>query len=221
MENKLTLKEVEQRIHWTLSQKIDHSLYIIDSFIAQYPTCTVSFSGGVDSTVLLFLTRMINKDRKGIFVNTTNELSEILKFVKTVENIETILPEITFTQVVEKYGFPLISKKVSCMLNHLKHPTNNNAASRQLHLTGIKRDGTKSTAFLLAKKWKHIIAAPYDVTDKCCYYLKKKPLHRIEGGSLVGTMATDSMMRKMVYMQTGCINPKNTASNSFINLDKV
>ena len=100
MEYKIQQKELNERLNWSLNQKIDHSLYIIDSFISQYPNSVVSFSGGVDSQVLLRLVRMIDKDRKGVFVNTTNEHSEILKHVRTVDNIETILPEITFIQVI-------------------------------------------------------------------------------------------------------------------------
>ena len=207
MEYKVTQKELQERLKWSLNQKIDHSLGVIDSFISQYPNCVVSFSGGIDSQVLLFLSRMIDKNRKGIFLNTTNEHSEILKHVRIVENIETILPEITFIQIIEKYGFPLISKNVARMLDDLKHPTEKNKISRMCWETGVNREGKKSL-FVLPEKYKHIIKAPFDVTNKCCYYLKKKPFAKVnKEGVLIGTMVTESRDRMMSYMRTGCINP--------------
>jgi len=110
--NTITFQELNDRITWTLSQKIDHSLYVIDSFFAQYPNCRVAFSGGVDSTVMLDLVKMLKKDVIPVFGNTTNEHSEILRFVKSVDNINIVHPETTFIKVIEEYGFPMISKRV-------------------------------------------------------------------------------------------------------------
>jgi 3'-phosphoadenosine 5'-phosphosulfate sulfotransferase (PAPS reductase)/FAD synthetase len=212
MGHTVTQKELNEKLNWSLNQKIDHSLYIIDSFISQFPNCVVSFSGGIDSQVLLHLTRVIDKNRKGVFANTTNEHSEILKHVKTVENIETILPEITFIQIVEKYGFPLISKQIARMLNDLKHPTEKNKISRNNWIQGLQKDGTKSK-YILPKKYKHIINAPFDVTNKCCYYLKRKPLLKInKNGSLIGTKVLDSILRRFIYLQNGCIQVKRKQS---------
>ena len=206
---KITGKELNERIGWTLPQKIDHSLYIIDAFLGRYPNCRISFSGGIDSTVMLHLIRIIDKNKKAIFINTTNEHSEILKFVQTVDNVETIRPKMTFTKVVEKYGFPLISKLTARMLTDLRNPHPNNEDTRHLFLTGIKRDGTKSNSFQLAKKYRYLINAPFDITFKCCNYLKMEPIKLFKkDGTFVGTMAIDSRQRRSSYLQTGCINLK-------------
>lgn len=198
-------KELQQRINLSLNQKIDHALYIIDSFLGQYSDSVISFSGGIDSTVLQFFVRIIDKNRKSIFVNTTNEFSDILKFVRNSENVEIILPKITFFESVEKYGFPLISKKVARMIETIKNPTKNNEASRNLYLTGIKQNGEKGK-FIIPKKYKHLINAPFNVTCKCCYYLKKKPLSKFKNGIFIGTKITDSQLRRSSYIKTGCIN---------------
>ena len=204
--NKVTPQEFNERVKWNLQQKIDHSLYIIDSFLTQYPNCVISYSGGIDSTVLLYLVRIIDKNRKGVFVNTTNEHLEILKFVKETSNIETIVPKITFIEVVEKYGFPLVSKNIARMLNDLKHPTKKNAKSRKRWETGLNLKGN-TAHFLLSEKWKFLINQPFDVTNKCCYFLKKKPFKIYEkGGVIIGTLATESRDRKFSYLRTGCIN---------------
>lgn len=203
----ISSQELQQRINWTLEQKIDHSLYVIDAFIAQYPNSKIAFSGGIDSTVMLKLVRMFDKNRTAIFANTTNEFNEILHFVRDTENVEIVMPDVTFIKTVEKYGFPLISKKVARMIHDCKYPTANNQNSRTLYLTGIKQDGTKTKSFKLADKWKHLIDAPFDITYKCCDLLKKKPMEKFKSeGVFIGTMATDSGTRKGAYMKTGCIN---------------
>lgn len=200
-------EELRDRQNWTLPQKIDHSLYIIDSFIAKYPDSKIAFSGGVDSTVMLYLVRLIDKKKKAVFANTTNEFIEILRFVKETENVKTVMPETTFIHTVKKYGFPLISKKIARMITDLRNPTPNNIASRNLYLTGIKRDGTKTKSFKLPKKYKYLIDAPFDITNKCCNLLKIKPMSIFKkDGIFIGTMTIDSGIRKAVYMKTGCIN---------------
>ena len=203
----ITNEEYNNRIKWSLDQKVDHALYIIENFIAQNPNCSVSFSGGIDSTLLLWLVRKVDKNRKGVFVNTTNEFADIIRFVKETDNVEIINPKTTFIKVVQKHGFPLISKKVARMITDLRNPTKRNEASRNLYLTGIKLDGTKTKSFKLPERYKHLIHAPFDITFKCCNFLKKKPFREInKEGIFIGTMATDSQTRRGAYLKTGCIN---------------
>lgn len=203
----MNVAELNNRLKWSLSLKIDHSLYIIDSFLAQNPNSLIAFSGGIDSTVLLYLVRLISKNRAAIFANTTNEYIEILRFVRETENVKIVLPKTTFNNTVKQYGFPLISKKVSRMITDLRNPTDNNIASRRLYLTGIKSDGSKTKSFKLPEKYKYLIDAPFDITYKCCDVLKKKPMQGLsENGVFVGTTVNDSATRRGSYLKTGCIN---------------
>jgi hypothetical protein len=73
----------------------------------------VSFSGGKDSTVLLNLVREDYPNVRAVFVDTGLEYPEIRQFVKTFDNVEWLKPKMTFKNVVEKYGYPFISKEVS------------------------------------------------------------------------------------------------------------
>lgn len=73
----------------------------------------VSFSGGKDSTVLLTIAREMFPSIKGVYVDTGLEYSEVRNFVRTWDNVEWLKPKLTFKQVIEKYGYPFISKEVS------------------------------------------------------------------------------------------------------------
>jgi 3'-phosphoadenosine 5'-phosphosulfate sulfotransferase (PAPS reductase)/FAD synthetase len=204
---KVSEQEFKQKMAWSLNQKIDHGLGTIERFFNINPDAVTSFSGGIDSTVLLKMVRIIKPGSKGVFDNTTNEHSEILKFVRTCENIETVIPNETFIKVVQKYGFPLISKKIARMITDLRHPTEGNATVRNCYLTGMTRSGFVNNNWRLPKKWHFLIDVEFDLTSKCCDLLKKKPLQKFnKQGVFIGTMATDSRMRKQSYLQTGCID---------------
>lgn len=73
----------------------------------------VSFSGGKDSTVLLHMAREMYPNIKAVFVDTGLEYPEIREFVKTFDNVDWLRPKMNFKQVIEKYGYPFISKEVS------------------------------------------------------------------------------------------------------------
>ncbi len=207
--NIISPEELRERQKWTLDQKIDHSLGAIEQFYNYAKgQIVVMFSGGKDSTVLLHLARRIYPQTKGIFVNTTNELSEILHFVKTVDNIDIVLPKVTFLHTVEKYGFPLISKKVAKAINYLKHPSDKNKNVRNLVLTGMNSNGQSCPSYKLAKKWYFLTDEQFNLTHKCCDLLKHKPFQEYQKihhvFPLTGIMADNSQQRKGNYLRYGC-----------------
>lgn len=73
----------------------------------------VSFSGGKDSTVLLDIVRNIYPDVEAVFSNTGLEFPEVVNFVKTIENVTIIKPEMSFRKVINEKGYPIVSKSVS------------------------------------------------------------------------------------------------------------
>lgn len=73
----------------------------------------VSFSGGKDSTVLLHLVRSIYPDVKAVFSNTGLEYPEIQKHVRSIENVDIVVPSMRFDEVISTYGYPLIGKEVA------------------------------------------------------------------------------------------------------------
>jgi 3'-phosphoadenosine 5'-phosphosulfate sulfotransferase (PAPS reductase)/FAD synthetase len=172
----------------------------------------VSFSGGKDSTVLLQLVRSLYPNVQAVFCDTGLEYPEIREFVKIVDNVVWLKPEMNFKKVIEKYGYPVISKKIARMIRDLQNPSNKNRNTRQLYLTGIKQDGSISKYFKLPEKWKFLINAPFKISEKCCDIMKKNPLKKYErktrNKSIIGTKAIDSQLREKSYLKIGCNNFK-------------
>lgn len=168
----------------------------------------VAFSGGLDSTVLAHMVRSIYPNVKLVFSNTGLEFPEIKKFVKTFKNVDIVKPEIPFHKVIEKYGYPVISKDISYKISMLQNPTIKNKNSRRLYLTGVKSNGEVNNNFKLPEKWKFLIDAPFKISDKCCKFLKKDPLKNYEKENsrypIIGTMASESNRRVIDYYKTGC-----------------
>ena len=127
-ENKHTLSDLYQMQSLPLSAKIRMTCYRIRQWVEEYGEdgCYVSFSGGKDSTVLLDIVRNEcgYKDIPAVFVDVPTQYPELRDFAKTFENVEIIRPKISFMEVCEKYGFPLISKEVSgCVAESKKYLT--------------------------------------------------------------------------------------------------
>lgn len=173
----------------------------------------VSFSGGKDSTVLKHIVDSMYDDVPSLFVNTGLEYPEIQKFVKDVKegkfdcfnsDVEILRPEIRFDEVIKKYGYPVISKDVSNCISGAKK----GSFSRQQRLKGeyIGRDGKVS--MFNCKKWGFMLDAPYDVSDKCCNVMKKKPAKqyekRTERKPFIAMMASESKKRELSWIRTGC-----------------
>ena len=117
MENKHTLSDLYQMQSLPLSAKIRMTEYRIRQWIDEYGEdgVAISFSGGKDSTVLMDIirNRMGYKDIPAVFVDVPTQYPELREFALTWDNVIVLKPRISFMQVCEKYGFPLISKEVS------------------------------------------------------------------------------------------------------------
>lgn len=98
-----------------LSAKIRMTEYRIREWVEHYGEngVYVSFSGGKDSTVLLDIVRKLYPEITAVYVDTGLEYPEVREFVKRQENVEILKPKMNFRQVIEKYGYPFISKEVA------------------------------------------------------------------------------------------------------------
>lgn len=113
--NKHTLSDLQQMQSLPLTAKISMTQRRIREWIDEYGEdgVYISFSGGKDSTVLLDIARKMYTNIKAMFVDTGLEYPEIRNFVKQFDNVDWIKPKITFRQVIDKYGYPFISKEIS------------------------------------------------------------------------------------------------------------
>jgi len=107
--------ELQQYQSLPLQSKINMTQQRIKAWVEHYGEdgVYVSFSGGKDSTVLLYLVRELYPNVPAVFVDTGLEYPEIRQFVKTFRNVTWLKPKKTFKQVIKEYGYPFIGKEVS------------------------------------------------------------------------------------------------------------
>lgn len=160
----------------------------------------ISFSGGKDSTVLLDIVRSIYPNIEAVFINTGLEYPEIYKFVKTFKSVTILKPEMNFKQVINTYGYPVISKENSQYIYEIRHSTKK---MRQRRLYGDSKG-----RFKLPNKYHYLIDAPFEISNKCCEVMKKRPVKKFEKETgkvpIIGTMAEESSLRQQSYLQHGC-----------------
>ncbi|CAK7076027.1 MAG: Phosphoadenosine phosphosulfate reductase [Eubacterium sp.] len=205
----MTNEDLKTMQAWPLERKIRVSQSHIMKWYQHWGgKVYVSFSGGKDSTVLLDLARRVYPDIEAVFCDTGLEYPEVRKFALSHSNVTKIKPEKTFHEVLREKGYPIGSKKIARMLRTCQNPTDKNEASVRLYRTGIKRDGTRSKNFKLAKKWLKFIDSEYRASEECCDIIKKAPLKKFGKATgkkpIVGTMAEDSAFRKINWLRTGC-----------------
>lgn len=70
----------------------------------------ISFSGGKDSTVLAHLVHEYYPDVPLVFCNTGLEYPEVRQFAERM-GAEIVYPKVGFSEVISKYGYPIISKE--------------------------------------------------------------------------------------------------------------
>lgn len=164
----------------------------------------VSFSGGKDSTVLLHIVRSMYPDVEAVFSNTGLEYPEIIKFVKTFDNVTIIKPEKTFKKVIEEKGYPVVSKSVAnCVRLAKKNIEEGKETLRVRQIRGLEKGSIYNKG-----KWEFLLDAPFKISEECCNELKKKPMKKFDKESgkvpFVATMASEGGVREGAYLKTGC-----------------
>ena len=185
-----------------LDIKIAKSKLRIEEWISWYgyDKVYISFSGGKDSTVLMHLVRQVNPSIPAVFVDTGLEYPEVKDFVKKQENVITLRPDMSFKQVIETYGYPMISKEQANYLDDIRTGTD--------YMRTRRLEGDSKGRFKLSKKWHYLIEAPFKVSHRCCNIMKKKPIKKYEKETgkvpFIGTMASESQLRQQSYLKNGC-----------------
>jgi 3'-phosphoadenosine 5'-phosphosulfate sulfotransferase (PAPS reductase)/FAD synthetase len=178
----------------------------------------VSFSGGKDSTVLLHIARKLYPRMPAVFVDTGLEYPEIKEFVNTIDNVMWIRPKISFYEVIKKYGYPIISKKVARYVHDLQNANDKNKATCNLRRTGFNRKGIFCKSQKLPKKYLYLVDAPFKISDKCCDIMKKRPIYfykkLTKRHPITGMMAEESETRLKQYLDQGCNYYTSNKNNS-------
>lgn len=212
---------------WSLERKIQVTQTRILEWYQKWDgKVYVSFSGGKDSTVLADLAARVCKS-SGFsltlwFSDTGLEYPEIRKhvkyfpqYIKEKYDIEADLVmdypkdrngnRITFKDVINKYGYPLISKQVSNTICYAK-PGNTRWSMMNGDL--IDKNTNKPSTHFNYSKWNYVLGADFKVSDQCCTVMKKRPAYKFEKITgmkpILGLMADESKKRAMDYMKTGC-----------------
>lgn len=190
---------------WSLERKIQVTQTRILEWYTKFEgKVYISFSGGKDSTVLLDLARRMYPNIEAVFLDTGLEYPELRNFVKSIESVRWLKPEMNFKQVINTYGYPLISKEVADNVYRARRGSKN-AIDR---MNGLNPDGTLSSFKKGNIKYKYLLDAPFDISNKCCNVMKKKPakIYEKETGNkpIIATMACESTFRKTGWLQVGC-----------------
>ena len=145
-------------------------------------------------------------------------------------------PDVNYREVVQTNGYPVVSKLVAnrvrrvredmkkCGItwddikDHVDQTVENAEYLRSLgmmnhtisYVIGIKKDNTNASRMTkLNSRWLPLIHAPFEVSEECCYFLKKDPQRKLEKkynlSPILGEMAVESNSRRNAYMSTGCV----------------
>lgn len=106
-----------------------------------------------------------------------------------------------FNKVIEKYGYPVISKEQSAFIQEYR-------TTKSEKLKQIRLNGNKYGMGCISKKWLTLANSDIPVSDKCCDIMKKNPCKRFERKTnlhpIIATMAEESIQRKSNWLMYGC-----------------
>lgn len=199
---------------------------IMEWYTRNNKQCYVSFSGGKDSTVLADIASQVcslfNCKLVLWFSDTGLEFPELREHTKTYGEylkekynieVETIFDyprdkngkRITFRQVIEKYGYPLISKNVAQNIYEYRQKPD---GCRGKYFDSNSEYCQKYGQAYCLEKWIPLRDSDIPISHKCCNEMKKKPAKRFEKETglkpIVGTMTCESKARKTAWLKSGC-----------------
>lgn len=140
----------------------------------------ISFSGGKDSTILSYLIDLALPNNKipRVHSNTGIELRMVSEFVKKLsekdERFVILKPSRNIKEILETYGYPFKSK----MHAHNVALYQKSGMTYGLHQYVQTEQAEKKLYRMCPKILKYQFSQDFTlkISDKCCFYLKEKPM---------------------------------------------
>ena len=196
----------------------------------------VSFSGGLDSTILSFLVCQTYREYRLegpvrlVFSDTGTEFPEVRaftccyvewlkkKFPEQEIDFETIRQKEgwNFKRVCSEKGFPILSKDTANKIWKLRY-----GKLGERYRNYLLHGDERGKFGMLAARWQYLAdkkVTPFDISSACCKILKIEPFRRYHKRTgnypMLGITQDESLRRKNLYRYTGCNVYEGTAIKS-------
>jgi len=173
----------------------------------------VSFSGGKDSTVLLQLVREVNPNISAVYIDTGLEYPEVKKFIRTWDNVEIVRPKMSFKEVIQKYGYPVISKESARNIQYARRALKLGDQEKYERYALGKRKRKNGEVYYfnkLSKLSMKLLETDIPISAECCTIMKKNPVKKYEKENkkhpFLGMLAEESKLRETEVLKQDCFN---------------
>lgn len=183
-------RELKELQALSLREKIELTNNFIGHLVGEHEHPLVAWSGGQDSTILLYLVLRQKPNIDVGWVNTGVEFPECIHFINWLKdewniNLHIVKPEATFWQTSEEYGWPILGKGSSGYWWSRADALENKGRRKLARAT---RDARISAA--------------------CCRILKEKPMdslcQRLGVDCIItGNLVAESRQRFLIWAQRG------------------
>lgn len=233
----LNRAEFAIRQTWPYEAKVRHARRVVENFhneIRYVQNRDVHVSvGGLDSiTLFIFIRDFCHLDVQGISVSCLEDKS--IQDIHRQLGIEALTPIKSKVEVLQEFGWPVLSKEIASKISLLQRATEKNATVRHAIITGETGEygGNKiGSRMKMSQKWLNKFggadpegaalgysSAPFLVSDRCCYYLKEKPCDdwakKHNSVPYLGLMASEGGRRAKSLAINGCNYYSKSATRS-------
>ena len=189
--------------------------------------------GGLDSIVLLtFCRKVLGDDVQGISVSSLEDKS--IQTVHKEMGVIPIKPLKSKVQILQEYGFPVVSKLAAAKIERLQTPGDDSPIIRAYMTGDMGAWGGfgHNDRFKLPDTWVELFGglyadmrpdlnckcAPFKVSDKCCYWLKELPVQQYQQEHniwpFLGLMQSEGGRRQYSLRMHGCNYVGETTARS-------
>jgi hypothetical protein len=210
---------------WSYEDKVTHAEDRALNFFKHENGKVYVGLGGLESlTLLIFLRKYIDPNIPGATISVIEDKS-IQEVHRSLDNIIFLKPLKSKVQILNEYGYPIVSKEKARKISHLQSPENPKQTYIHAIMTGDmgeQGNNQHSDRIKLPDKWIRLFGghyaghrpdltcqtAPFKVSPECCRWLKERPseIFQKETGlhPYLGLMISEGGQRKWGLMKHGC-----------------